>query len=493
MHAGIPGCLKSTQVCSNASLINIQCIDGHYSLSVSDRRVVILGKTGAGKSSLANTIFGEDLLFNTSHTINSETKRCQAETRSLNGGGMTLIDTPGVFDTDRPEEELKREIVRCITECAPGPHAFLILLKVEKFTKQEQDVINIIHQYFSEEVFKYATIVFTYGDQLEEGEKIEDFVCNNKSMRDLVEKCGGRCHVIDNKYWKNKQQDEYRSNKYQVKELLKTIDKVTEANKGRCYTNEMLQVVEKEIQQEEKLIRQSPGNMSEEEITRQAKDRAFKKIWIRLAGVGTGALLGALFGAVAMVGSVVYALKVLVPVAKAAVLASAGAAGAGGTAAGVAAAGADFLTNRPQSVRMGPHCSSTLTHSTGAPQGCVLSPFLYSLYTHDCVPSHNATTVVKFADDTTVVGLITKGDESTYREEVQGLTVWCRENNLTLNIKKTKELIIDFRKKQDVHLPLYINGERVERVPSFKFLGTHITEDLTWTVNTTALVKRAHQ
>ena len=62
----------------------------------------------------------------------------------------------------------------------------------------------------------------------------------------------------------------------------------------------------------------------------------------------------------------------------------------------------------------------------------MLSPFLYSLYTHDCVPSHNVTTIVKFADDTSVVqGLITKGDESVYRE-VQGLTVWCAENNLTL-------------------------------------------------------------
>ncbi len=153
----------------------------------------------------------------------------------------------------------------------------------------------------------------------------------------------------------------------------------------------------------------------------------------------------------------------------------------------------DFLTNRPQTVRMGPHLSPTLTLSTGAPQGCVLSPFLYSLYTHDCIPSHNTNTTVKFADDTTVVGLITKGDESAYRDEVQRLTEWCLQNNLSLNIKKTKELIIDFRKKQDKHTPLYINGEGVERVTSFKFLGTHISENLSWTTNTTAIVKKAQQ
>lgn len=94
---------------------------------------------------------------------------------------------------------------------------------------------------------------------------------------------------------------------------------------------------------------------------------------------------------------------------------------------------------------------------------------------------------------TRLLGLITRGDECAYREEVQRLTTWCTENNLTLNIKKTKELIIDFRKKQTVHTPLHINGEIVERVSSFKFLGTHISEDLSWTTNITASVKKAQQ
>ena len=57
--------------------------------------------------------------------------------------------------------------------------------------------------------------------------------------------------------------------------------------------------------------------------------------------------------------------------------------------------------------------------------------------------------------------------------------------------KKKKELIKDCRKKQDVHSPLNINGERMEKMASFKFLGTHNSEDLTWTANTTALVKKA--
>ncbi|XP_062859991.1 polycystin-1 [Trichomycterus rosablanca] len=154
----------------------------------------------------------------------------------------------------------------------------------------------------------------------------------------------------------------------------------------------------------------------------------------------------------------------------------------------------NFLTNRPQSVRLGSQVSSSLTLSTGVPQGCVLSPLLFSLFTHDCVPLHTSNTLIKFADDTTVVGRIKDNDESAYREEIQHLVAWCSSNNLHLNTDKTKELIVDFRKtKSCTHLPVLINGDEVERVSSFKFLGIHISEDLSWTHNTSCLVKKAQQ
>ena len=75
----------------------------------------------------------------------------------------------------------------------------------------------------------------------------------------------------------------------------------------------------------------------------------------------------------------------------------------------------DFLTGRPQTVRIGNNTSTTTTVSTGAPQGCVLSPLLFTLLTHDCTALHDSNHIIKFADDTTVVGLINKNDESSYR------------------------------------------------------------------------------
>ncbi len=126
-------------------------------------------------------------------------------------------------------------------------------------------------------------------------------------------------------------------------------------------------------------------------------------------------------------------------------------------------------------------------------QGCVLSPLLYSLYTHDCTAAHSSNVIVKFADDTTVIGLITDNDETAYREEVSTLTKWCQENHLSLNIDKTKELVVDYRRQSRKHTPITIDKTPVERVSSFKFLCVHITEDLTWSAHTDAVLKKAHQ
>ncbi|XP_056298783.1 GTPase IMAP family member 7-like [Pseudoliparis swirei] len=261
-------------------------------------RIVILGKTGVGKSSLANTLFGEGL-FRVGHTLNSETRTCQAETKPVNGRNITLIDSPGFFDTHRSENDLKSEIVRCVTEFAPGPHVFLIVLKVERFTEQEQAVIAKMHEYFSDEFLKYAIVLFTHGDQLPEGQTIESFICNNKLVMELVEKCGGRCHIIDNKCCENNPQERYRNNQVQVKELLNTIDQMVEANRGGCYINEMLQAVEERIKQEVQLIRKSPGNMSEGEIREKAKDKVVLALCLGLACVSVGVVLGVFFGSAA--------------------------------------------------------------------------------------------------------------------------------------------------------------------------------------------------
>jgi hypothetical protein len=99
----------------------------------------------------------------------------------------------------------------------------------------------------------------------------------------------------------------------------------------------------------------------------------------------------------------------------------------------------DLLTGRPQVVKVGNNISTSLTLNTGAPQGCVLSPLLYSLFTHNCMAMHASNSIMKFADITTAVGLLTNNDVTAHSEEVRALGVWCQENNLSLNANKTKQ------------------------------------------------------
>lgn len=127
----------------------------------------------------------------------------------------------------------------------------------------------------------------------------------------------------------------------------------------------------------------------------------------------------------------------------------------------------DFLTNRPQTVCMGNHASTSITLSTRAPQGCVLSPLQYSLFTKHCKPPHNSH-IIKFADDTSVIGLISN---SLQERSLKSGVLEPRQPPHP-ELQKDKELILDFRRwKHKGHLSINISDERVEVVQSFQFLG----------------------
>lgn len=115
----------------------------------------------------------------------------------------------------------------------------------------------------------------------------------------------------------------------------------------------------------------------------------------------------------------------------------------------------DFLTDRPHTVQVRKNTANVITLSTGSPQGCVLSPLLLTLMTYDCMPKFPTNHIVKFADNTTIVDLMKDNNDLAYRERVVKWWWWWWGGgyNLILNITKTKEIIIDFRKKCPCHAP----------------------------------------
>ena len=154
-----------------------------------------------------------------------------------------------------------------------------------------------------------------------------------------------------------------------------------------------------------------------------------------------------------------------------------------------------FLTGRLQRVCLGTTRSGTIRTNTGAPQGCVISPVLFTLYTNDCVSTHDSCEIIKYADDTAILGKLSTNPvrHADYLNCITDFTDWCTANFLELNVSKTKELIFDFRRSQCPVQPVTIGTDTVEIVNEYKYLGTIIDNQLNWSSNIRQLYSKCQQ
>ncbi|XP_060946584.1 GTPase IMAP family member 9-like [Limanda limanda] len=292
-------------------------------------RLVLLGRTGRGRSSSGNTILGRSAFW-ANVSPSSVTSQCKKETGTVHGRSVSVIDTPGFLHTRLPPQEVMAEVGRSVLLSSPGPHAFLVTLQPCRFTKEERDTLEWIKAAFGPEVCRFTVVLFTGGDQLQ-GRHTGDFLKESKELLEFVSSCRGGYHVFDNR--------DKTTESPQVEQLLKKVDKMVEDNGGGCYSNGMFREAEKvikdarerilggqllgspqkfaEVKEEQGLELERRRRREEEEARKREEEEARKReeglFWCELVtAVGKGAAEGAgIMGEDEGKGKVVKKVKVM--------------------------------------------------------------------------------------------------------------------------------------------------------------------------------------
>nr|XP_061791982.1 GTPase IMAP family member 4-like [Nerophis lumbriciformis] len=215
---------------------------------MSEIRLVLLGKTGSGKSATGNSILGRKL-FDAKVSSSSVTQRSRRACGEISRRHLVLLDTSGILDTTQTPQEVQKELRKSVSLLFPGPHVFLLIIQISRFTQEEKEAVRQFKQALGSHALQLSIVVFTHGDCMEEGVSVRQCMIDMcPDLEELLTECGGRYCVFNNQSSRSKEQ---------TSELLAIIDRMMQENGGTCYTSKMLQRAEEDlarIQREERQL-----------------------------------------------------------------------------------------------------------------------------------------------------------------------------------------------------------------------------------------------
>ncbi|KAI2647159.1 GTPase IMAP family member 4 [Labeo rohita] len=233
---------------------------------------MLLGVTGAGKSPTANAILGQEA-FTESRTRASEEQRGRVENRNI-----SIIDTPGFFNTHLTDEEMKKQMIKSLYLSDPGPHVFLLVINLETFREEQRNIVEKIQENFGEKAFLFTMVLFIGREKVSRREFNQ--IIKSEATQKILNYFEGRFHAMNSS-------NECGLN--QIMKLLKSIDKMMKKNKGQNYSNEIylknqrkLKEHKRSLKKDDKRLNQEEDRMKQEQVRKGQEE---KDAWKQKEGI----------------------------------------------------------------------------------------------------------------------------------------------------------------------------------------------------------------